>query len=94
MEECAQVGASDFRERANRELRAYVRQLERMFPVRPEGVTFGVKWYSHDFGSYPEVVARYTVGTEGEEWVWTVLEPGLPGEWDAEARRELGLVAE
>jgi hypothetical protein len=90
-EDCVQVGREDYRGLAEREMRVYIRQLERTFPVRPDGVSFGVKWFAHDFGSYGEVVARYTVGTEGEEWVWGTLESALPDRWDDESRRELWL---
>lgn len=90
-ESCAQVGKDDFVEKERKELRAYRHQLERQFPDPPEGVTFGVKHFAHDFGSYGEVVAKYDDDDEKQlEFVYQI-EANLPDKWDDEARKELDL---
>ena len=88
-EDCAQVGSDNFRERATAESNAYLRQLIRMFGEPPEGASMRVKWFNHDFGSYPEVVCYYESG-DSAEYAFK-LEGNAPREWDGEARKELGL---
>ncbi len=87
-EECAAVGADDYRERSINETRAYVNQLKRVFP----NGRFGVKTFPHDFGSYREVVAY--MGTEEETEAAFAAEANSPANWDNEARIELGLPIE
>jgi hypothetical protein len=87
-EDCAQVGEDGYRERATKELEAFKGQLERVFP---DG-DFRIKWFSHDFGSYGEVVAML----DGDESPRTEAafdaESETPERWDYQARMELGLL--
>ncbi len=92
-EDCAQVGAPDYAERARRECRAYINQLKRMFGEPPEGCSLRVKSFSHDFGSYHEVVAVFDdENEEAAEYAYR-LESDGPEYWDAEAQAELQAAA-
>lgn len=89
-EKCAQVGELDYNARAHIECKAYVHQLERIFPI-PDGVdaAFRVKMFPHDFGSYHEVVVYF--GTQDEKAIEYAfhVENNLPEYWDPEAMTEL-----
>jgi hypothetical protein len=89
-EDCAQVGDDDFRNRATNEMNAYVNQLNRMFPNAVEkGISFSKKWFSHDFGTYGEVVAYYN---DDSDYSFLLdVEMNLPYTWDEEALKELGV---
>lgn len=89
-EECVQVSSThDYLPAMRRELAAYSRQLTRVFPP-PEGACFTVKWESHDFGSYGEVVAKFDPQNQAHvDWA-LAAELGCD-HWDALARAELGL---
>jgi hypothetical protein len=88
-EDCAQVGSPDYRARARRECQAFINQLRRQHGPEPDGAGLRVKTEAHDFGSYFEVACYYD--TECPEAAAYALkcEGETPGEWDAEARREL-----
>ena len=88
-EECVQVGQDNYNALNRIETRAFVRQLERMFPNRPEGVVFKTKGYPHDFGTYHEVVAQYPVDDEAAESFAMEVQNQAPKKWDEEARAEL-----
>ena len=54
-EDCAQVGSPHYAEISAVELREFRRMLAEEFP----SIQFKIKWQSHDFGRYGEVVACY-----------------------------------
>jgi hypothetical protein len=58
-ENCAQVGSDDYNDKSRIECKAYIQQLNRLFPSLQEGCNFGVKSFPHDFGSYREVCIIY-----------------------------------
>lgn len=89
-EDCAQLGTEDFRKRATKEMHAYVNQLYRQFADAYEnGVTFKIKWFNHDFGTYGEVCAFWDMDDrKATEYVYSV-EGKLPSNWDDEAIKEL-----
>jgi hypothetical protein len=90
-EECVQVGAADYRTQARKETRAYINQLERRFPERPEGVEFAATHSRHDFGTYVEVSVVYD-GDNIEHTTFAYdVERDSPATWDEEAKKELGL---
>lgn len=92
MEDCAQVGDANYRDRAMREARAFIGLIRRAHPDLPEGLSLIVKSFPHDFGSYYEVCAAYSTNDEAAgEAAWG-LERTAPGEWDEAAREELGLI--
>lgn len=89
MEDCAQVGDSDYSERARAECRAYINQIRRENPDLPEGVSLRMKSFPHDFGCYYEVVAAFSDRDEAAAEAGWALEGKTPERWDAEALAEL-----
>lgn len=88
-EDCAQVGAADYRARSIAECNAFARQLARRFPNAPEKARFTTKTFPHDFGSYREVVVCYDDEDEASvEFAYTV-ENDTPEYWDEQAIEEL-----
>ena len=89
-EDCAQVGEDNFRQRATKEMNAYINQLYRLFPDAEEKcVTFKIKWFSHDFGSYGEVIAEYD-DSDYESFKFCIsVDNAIPYNWDEEALEEL-----
>lgn len=95
-EECAQVGCDNYYELMKKQTLAYIKQLRRLLTTQEYDITdlnLRVKSFSHDFGTYHEVVAEYPISdgspspTEDAAF-W--LEANLPTNWDEDARRELG----
>ena len=92
-EDCAQVGSNGYVERANKELFAYMNQLKRLFPAAESlGIRFRIKWFSHDFGSYGEVVVKYSDANPDDEALALFLENNTPEFWDDIAKERLGLL--
>ena len=90
-EDCAQVGQTNYRELANKEMHAYIDQLYRTFPDVDEfNVRFKIKWHHHDFGTYGEVVAMYDAADEKSAQKAIDIEWNLPDKWDEEAIQTLG----
>lgn len=89
-EECAQVGENNFVSNANKEMDAYINQLNRKFGELISGTTihFRKKWYDHDFGRYGEVIISYDDAEEKAHLVYEI-ERELPEFWDEEALKEL-----
>lgn len=88
-EECVSLGSSDYEEKQRMESDAYIRQLERLHPVRPKGCFFKAKAFPHDFGTYHMVCVCYsTLDDEGIKFAYEV-ENNLPLNWDEEAKKEL-----
>jgi len=59
-EDCAQVGDPDYREKARAECKRFIEVIRQKLGPEPFGARLRVKWQSHDFGSYAEVVCEYT----------------------------------
>ena len=89
-EDCAQVGFEDYRKDALKEMDAYINQLNRAFTdAESKGIKFKQKWFEHDFGSYGEVCAYWNPEDPiADEYVY-IIESGLPGNWDEEAKKQL-----
>lgn len=85
-EECAQVGSADYQERARKECRAYMAQIQKHYP-EPENGYLNVKGFPHDFGSYYEVVAYYDQSdAEAVKWAYDIEGDalGVLSTWDEE----------
>lgn len=80
-EDCAQVGSSDYERMAKEECGRYKKQLETQFPDKPEGVSFIVKGFPHDFGRYYEVIVRWNTDNEEAEQYAYEVESNLPEKW-------------
>ncbi|MEY3376411.1 MAG: hypothetical protein RL463_721 [Bacteroidota bacterium] len=88
--DCAQVGSDDYRERAKIEMNAFIGQLYRMFPdSEDKNVMFKIKWQSHDFGTYGEVVAAYRDDDREALDYAIYIENNLPEYWDTHAMKEI-----
>lgn len=88
-EDCAQVGSADYSVRARKECAAFVKQLIRQFGPPPEGARVHTKGFSHDYGTYHEVVVSFDDDNEAAvEYAYT-LESETPLNWDSEAKAEL-----
>lgn len=93
-EDCAQVGADDYYERAPLECKTYIKQLKRQYEAEhkaslPEGCKLYTKENAHDYGTYHEVAVKFESLNEvaGEAAYW--LEGNLPEFWDEESKTEL-----
>lgn len=76
--------------RAKEEALAYADQLKRLLPKNiPEGFEIEVRNFSHDLGSYPEVVCSYNLGDEESEELATWISNNQPENWDSEALEAL-----
>lgn len=80
-EDCVQVGSSlDYRQKQYEEASRFRDLLKSLFPP-PEGGSFVIKLFSHDFGPYCEVCAKFDTQSESAiEWAFNV-ESGLPMRW-------------
>lgn len=93
-EECQGVGTPTYDPvMARKECEAFRNQLRRMFGEPPGSARLVIKSFPHDFGSYSEVCVSYDDQSEEETDYAFKLEAEMPGKWDDEARKELGLVA-
>lgn len=86
-EECASVGEPDYSTYARIECRAYMAQLQRLYPEPAKGY-FKVKSFGHDFGTYYEVVAVYDPEDE-EATSWAFDAEAGAETWDEEALQYL-----
>lgn len=86
-EDCAQVGAPDYWERARRECRAYIGLLRRTFGDEPDGASLSIKANPHDFGTYLSVVCHFD-GEAAADYAYRCEGQG-PQYWDDQARLEL-----
>jgi hypothetical protein len=87
-EECQQVGENFDPEKAQEECERFIRLLRHVHGPEPVGARLAVKWFPHDFGSYPEVVCWYEESDEDEisesaEYAYKV-EANTPESWLAE----------
>lgn len=91
-EPCAQVGSADYYERVRIEGHAYIDQLKRIYK-EAHGcdlpLNLRLKSFPHDFGSYHEVVAVFSMEDEAmvEAAYW--LDENCPASWDDEAKKLL-----
>ena len=89
-ETCAQLGQSDYEVRSYVECCAFREQLMRAYKNAhgtdiPKTLSLRVKSFSHDFGTYREVVASFddsdNKAVDAAYW----LEANSPARWDDEA---------
>jgi hypothetical protein len=90
-ESCAQVGSENYYEQSRKEMKAFIKQLRRLFGDEPFGARLSIKAFPHDFGTYHEVVCHYedTI-KEAVDYAFKV-ENYCPESWDEESLLELGL---
>ena len=85
----AQVGTEDYQNKAKKECLAFARQLQRAFSNPPAGCSVAVKPFSHDFGTYYEVVIFFDDRNEESVKYAYNMENNTPENWDAAAVEEL-----
>ncbi len=91
-EECAQVGDANYYERMKVETKAYIAQLYRMFPGAAEAdCSFRCRGFSHDFGTYHEVVVTYNSDDDASAEFAYNVENKIPGKWDTIAQLAIDL---
>lgn len=91
-ESCQQVGTKSYDPiKARAECKAFVGCIRRALGNEPLGAHLGVKSNSHDFGSYYEVVCYFDDSLPEAMAYAFKAESDAPQDWDAEARKELGL---
>lgn len=58
-EDCAQVGDEGYSAKARAECARYIAALKAHYGNPPDGASYSIKAFPHDFGSYYEVVINY-----------------------------------
>lgn len=83
-EDCAQVGAPDYAQKARAECTRFRDQILRHYP-EPDHGYLAVKGFSHDFGTYYEVIARFDDNDEDAvRWAFAIEadEKGVLARWE------------
>jgi hypothetical protein len=81
-EYCVQVGSENYASRARAECRRFLELIRAKLGPEPKGAQLAVKSFSHDFGTYYEVVCWYEVGNlEAENYAFR-CESEAPCNWD------------
>lgn len=79
-ENCVQVGDENYSEKSRKECKAYINQLRRVYGEEPFGARLAIKTFSHDFGSYNEVICKFH--EEQEEAVeYAFIDFDKTGKW-------------
>lgn len=87
-EDCEQLGTERYNpHNAAIECQVYLKQIQR---VTKTELRLSVKGFPHDAGTYQEVVIWYNTDDESQVEEMLRVESELPGEWDEEAKEELG----
>lgn len=87
-ENCEQLGPNYNPVKAKQECKALIGQLRRIYGDEPFGARLSVKSFSHDFGTYMEVVCYYDDEVE-ESMNYAFSCEDIPEFWDEEAKKEL-----
>lgn len=83
-EPCTQLGDPDYTQKARAECKRFLEQIARHYP-EPAGGYLQVKSFSHDFGKYFEVVARFDdTDEEAVNWAYAIEadEKGVLANWE------------
>lgn len=80
-EPCTQIGDDGYAVKAKGECRRYIEQLIKQFGHPPGQAYFAPKGFSHDFGTYYEVVIWYTEDNQEEINYAFNVENNLPARW-------------
>lgn len=83
-EPCTQLGDPDYNQKARAECQRFLEQIGRHYPEPANGYLV-IKSFSHDFGKYFEVVARFDEDDEeAATWAYSIEadEKGVLSNWD------------
>jgi hypothetical protein len=93
-EPCVQVGNPNIHTLARKEYSAIKGQLYRLHGSKLDKVGVQLRWFPHDFGSYPQVVISWLEMDDGNESegqnIALDIESSWPEQWDEVAKTELG----
>jgi hypothetical protein len=81
-EDCAQVGAHDYTERAVPECRRFIEVIRAKLGPEPEGARLAVKAFPHDFGTYHEVICYFEDSNPVAVEYAFKCESEAPATWD------------
>jgi hypothetical protein len=81
-ENCAQVGEPSYREKTLEECGRFIRLLRETCGPEPEGARLSVKWFSHDFGEYAEVVCHCNPDIPASVAYASRCEERAPATWE------------
>lgn len=84
-EDCVQVGDPDYSLRAIPECKRFIRLIREHLGQEPEGAKLVVKAFSHDFGTYHEVVCWYDEAFPKSVDYAFKCESNAPTRWDEES---------
>lgn len=90
-EDCAQVGSTNYYERAQVECGQFIKAIRRKHGIEPDGAQMSIKGHAHDFGRYYEVEVMYDVDSKVAIDYAYRCEADLPMTWTEEDRAEMGL---
>jgi hypothetical protein len=82
-EDCAQVGRTDYEERARAECLAYIEAIRKVVGAEPDGARLRVKRQAHDFGSYLEVVCEFDGNNRDAAEYAARCDAEAPTTWEA-----------
>jgi len=80
-EECAQVGSENYRDRAIAECRRFIDLIRKKLGDEPPNAQLAVKGFPHDFGTYYEVVCKYSDEDEKAQAYAYKCESDAPTTW-------------
>lgn len=86
-EECAQVGSDGYHARAREECRRFIEAIRAKLGPEPDGARLAAKSFSHDFGTYHEVVCWYDEGNEAAAAYAFRCEAEAPTHWPDKCAR-------
>jgi hypothetical protein len=81
-ESCVQVGQPDYDDKARGECRQFINLLRHTFGDEPSGARFAIKSFSHDFGTYYEVVCLFDAEEEAAAHYAYRCEDEVPATWE------------
>ena len=84
-EDCAQVGQPDYRRKALEECQRYIELIRETLGPEPAGAELAIKSFSHDFGSYYEVVIWFERDDAAAVAYAVRCEDDAPTTWNGEA---------
>ena len=91
-EDCAQLGAQNYQQQAQKECRAFINQLKREFGEPPAYTALKIKRCPHDFGTYLDVVVQFDDRDEASVQYAYKVEANLPENWDEESLKEINSI--
>jgi hypothetical protein len=84
-ESCAQVGSENYYEKSKEEIARYIKQLKELIEVKfgkdSDKVRLRSKSFSHDFGTYNEVIVSFDENDNKASEIAYWLEENLPEHW-------------